>query len=148
MACPLAACACRSARQPGIRPAAFFSTLKADLDGIGWRHVTSLSDDLSQLTLAAQDSAGRRHELHLTFPPTYPETPPVATADLPAAFELRWAAGASLADVLQRFEAALQQNQQLWDSLDDLDAEAWVIEPTAAPRRCVNVLRATRLPGC
>ena len=103
---------------------------------LGWRHVSSLSDDLSQLTLEASDAAGRRHALRLTFPPAYPSAPPAAAADLPAAFELHWAPGASLADVLRQFEAALEQHQQLWDDLDDLDEHAWVIEPASgAPRR-------------
>lgn len=39
--------------------------------------------------------------------------------------------------MLAQFEAALQHYQQLWDGLDDLDAQAWVIEPTAAPRSVV-----------
>ncbi len=102
---------------------------------MGWSHVSNLSDDLSQLTLAATDLAGRSHELRLTLPSAYPSAPPNPAAELPAAFELRWWLGAGLADALAQFEAALQQYQQLWDSLDDLDAEAWVIEPTAPARR-------------
>ena len=107
---------------------------------MGWRHVSSLSDDLSRLTLAAFDAAGRRHELRLTLPPAYPAAAPTAAADLPAAFELRWAEGVGLAGALRQFEAALAQHQQAWDSLDDLDQHAWVIEPTAAPRRLVGVV--------
>ncbi|KAI7842671.1 hypothetical protein COHA_003602 [Chlorella ohadii] len=126
--------AAQQAQAAAARPASFYSRLKAELDSIGWRHVSSLSDDLSHLKLVATDAAGRRHELRLTLPPAYPATPPAAAADLPAAFEPRWAAGSGLADVLQQFEAALALHQLAWDSLDDLDRHAWVIEPTAAPR--------------
>jgi hypothetical protein len=130
------ALSCRPPSAAASRPAAFYSSLRRELDAVGWRCVSSLSDDLSQLTLAATDAAGRRHELRLTLPPAYPAAPPSAAADLPTAFELRWGPEAGLADVLAQFEAALQRHQQLWDSLDDLDGQVWVIEPTAAPRRC------------
>jgi hypothetical protein len=137
---------CR-APPPSCRPPAFYSTLRAELDEVGWRHVSSLADDLSHLTLKASDIAGRFHELRLSFPPAYPAAAPIATADLPTAFELRWPLGGGgsgsdcsggLGAVLVQFEAALAQHQQLWDSLDDLDANAWVIEPTSAPRRCAR----------
>lgn len=102
---------------------------------MGWRHVTALADDLSSLTLAATDTAGRRHQLRLTFPVAYPSQPPVAASDLPAAFELRWVGGCGLGEVLSQFESALERHQTVWDSLDDLDEHAWVIEPTAPSRR-------------
>lgn len=142
---PLSRLDCR-AQAAAARPASFYSSLKAELDSIGWRRVSGLSDDLSTLTLAATDAAGRRHELRLTLPPAYPAAPPTAAADLPAAFEPRWAAGSSLAGVLQQFEAALAQHQLAWDSLEDLDEHAWVIEPTAAPRRWVQGYHVAELP--
>ncbi len=143
------ACHRRRAQAAAARPASFYSRLKAELDSIGWRHVSSLSDDLSHLKLVATDVAGRRHELRLTLPPAYPATPPVVAADLPAAFEPRWAAGSGLADVLQQFEAALALHQLAWDSLDDLDRHAWVIEPTAAPRRWAACCHRSRsVLGC
>lgn len=99
--------------------------------------MAALSDNLAALTLAATDAGGRRHELRLALPPGYPAAPPAPAADLPAAFELRWGPGAGLAQALAQFEAALAQHQAAWDSLDDLDRHAWVIEPTAPARRCV-----------
>lgn len=117
------------------RPATFYSGLKAELEAVGWRHITSLADDLSSLTLAAADAAGRQHELRLSLPPGYPGTPPTPAADLPTALELRWGPGCGVGDALRQFEAALEQHQAAWDSLDDLDAHSWVIEPTAPPRR-------------
>ncbi|KAL4418745.1 hypothetical protein ABPG77_006418 [Micractinium sp. CCAP 211/92] len=120
------------------RPAAFYAGLKAELDALGWRRVAALSEDLSSLTLAATDSAGRRHELRLELPPGYPATLPTPSADLPAALELRWGAGCGLATALRQFEAALERHQQLWDTLDDLDAHCWVIEPSAPTRSILH----------
>ena len=142
-ACPSAPSnLCCRAPPPSCRPPAFYSSLRAELDEVGWRHVSSLADDLSHLTLKASDIAGRCHELRLSFPPAYPAAAPIAGADLPTAFELCWppgGGGSGLGAVLRQFEAALAQHQQLWDSLDDLDASAWVIEPTSAPRRCARL---------
>ncbi|KAL4430938.1 hypothetical protein ABPG75_006194 [Micractinium tetrahymenae] len=130
--------AAAAAATAAARPAAFYASLKAELDLLGWRHVAALSDDLSSLTLAATDAAGRRHELRLALPPGYPAAPPIPLADLPTALEMRWGPGSGLAAALRQFEAALEQHQQLWDSLDDLDAHAWVIEPSAPPRSALH----------
>ncbi len=116
------------------RAPAFFSGLRSELDAVGWARVSDLAPDLSALTLAAVDAAGRRHALRLALPRGYPAAAPLAAADLPAPFAPRWGPGAALADALAQFEAALAGHQPLWDSLDDLDAHAWVVEP-AAPRR-------------
>ena len=51
------------------------------------------------------------------------------------------APGCGLAAALRQFEAALARHQQLWDSLDDLDAHAWVVEPSAPQRRRVHTRR-------
>lgn len=139
-------CSTAAVATAAARPAAFFAGLKSELDALGWRHVAALSDDLASLTLAATDAAGRRHELRLALPPGYPATPPTPLADLPVALELRWGPGCGLAAALRQFEAALEQHQQLWGSLDDLDAHAWVIEPSAPTRRWVQARwRATGL---
>jgi E3 ubiquitin-protein ligase FANCL len=99
--------------------------------------VTALTDDLSSLSLRVDDRAGRRHALSLLLPSGYPTSPPcIARSDLPAALDLRWGPGFGLRNVLARFEAAVEFHQELWDSLDDLDANAWVIEPARPTRAC------------
>lgn len=123
-----------AAARPAARPAAFFAALRAELDGVGWDRVTHLAEDLSSIDLQVHDRCGRRHPLRLALPPGYPLAAPAAAADLPAAFEPRWGPGSGLEDAVAQFEAALEQHQALWDSLDDLDAHAWVVEP-AVPRR-------------
>ncbi len=120
-----------------LRVPSFYSSLKEDIDVVGWDRVEGLAADLSSLTLLCLDVAGRRHALGLAIPPGYPSTAPlVVTYDLPTAFALRWGPGARLSDALDQFTAAVTGHQQLWDELDALDRAAWVIEPTAPPRAC------------
>lgn len=56
------------------------------------------------------------------------------SADLPAAFVPRWGPAATLPQLAQQLQQALEGHQWLWDSLDDIDKEAWVIEPLNPPR--------------
>lgn len=117
-----------------LRSPTFFRTIKQDLDTIGWDHVTHLANDLTSLTIRCVDAAGRSHNLSLTLLPSFPATAPLATADLPTAFHLRWGPGSTLSDVMMQFEETVGRFQRFWDELEDLDSRAWVIEPSAPSR--------------
>ena len=126
-----------------LRTPLFYQTIKRDLETLGWDKVVTLSDDLSSLTLESVDAAHRRHVLTLSLPPSFPLRPPVVTStDLPIALNLPKSSPLyySLVDILRQFDGVLEQCQRLWDDLDDLDANTWVIEPTA-PTRSVTYRR-------
>lgn len=79
--------------------------------------------------------AGRQHAATVTLPRAYPAAPPSVAIDLPAAFAPAWGPSVNtLLHLAQQLAAALESYQWLWDSLDDLDSAAWVIEPLNAPR--------------
>ena len=130
------------------RPAAFYSLLRVELAAVGWERVVHLSQDLSSVTLALSDQRGRRHELRLALPPGYPAAAPAAAADLPAPFQPRWAPGGAggLPGLVRQFEEALGAHQEVWAHLDDLDENAWVIEP-ASPRPRGALSRRIALGG-
>eukprot|EP00854_Cymbomonas_tetramitiformis_P017696 gene17696-21082_t len=119
----------RAQPPPALPPPAFYSTLVTQLDAVGWESLESLSKDLSTLRLRCKDAANRVHLLELHLPPTYPLAPPTAVADLPEALPLRWQPEAGLKGALDQFRAFLEGFQDLWNCLDDLDANAWVLEP-------------------
>ena len=127
----LAADALAGSLTPALPPAAFYEQLIAEVNGIGWASLCGLSPSLDELQLTIDDTARRAHVLTLSLPPDYPARSPVARAALPAPFELRWAPGErpSLAAAAAQFRGALAAHQSLWDELDDLDREAWVLEP-------------------
>ena len=61
-----------------------------DDESVGWQCVSSMSSDLSRVTLIANDFAGRPQELVVTLPPHYPVSPPAFSAQLPLDFEFEW----------------------------------------------------------
>ena len=144
----------RATNQSGgeLPSAAFYELLIAELDAAGWSSLLSVSPTLDEIELAVEDTAGRRHALRLSLPSDYPRSPPRAQVALPAPFDLRWpsgmatqlspsldmARGPSLLGALSQFRAALARHQQLWDILDDLDANTWVLEPKNPTRDCVT----------
>jgi len=118
------------------RTADFYSTIKAELECVGWSKVVQLADNMSSLTLRTEDAAGRTHQLTLTFPASFPAAPPATNADLPRQFTPIWRPQTRIRDVLAQFESELERLQRFWDLFDELDASAWVIEPTAPSRSC------------
>ena len=130
-----------------LRSTTLYEAVIAELDGIGWGRLLALNEALDELSLQVQDGAGRSHTLGLSLPADYPRSPPRAAAALPAPFELQWAAAPSgggadysLAGAMAQFSAELARHQPLWDELDDLDANCWVLEP-AHPTRDVSSRR-------
>jgi hypothetical protein len=82
-------------------------------------------------------AAGRSHTVRLLPPASYPAAAPAVEAALPLPLELTWRPRSStLGQAVAQLEAALERHQQLWESLDDLDAAAWVVEPERPPRGC------------
>lgn len=67
--------------------------------------------------------ADREHIIQVQLPASYPEGAPLVTADLPqGAVSLDWQAGASgLRRVWDAYATAIQQLQDLFLCLDDLD---------------------------
>lgn len=124
-----------------LPPAAFYELIVRDLDAVGWNLVQSVSAALDELELLVVDGAGRGHTLGLVLPADYPHSPPKARVSLPSPFALRWLAPAatpSLATAIEQFQAALARHQLLWDMLDDLDANTWVLEPKKPSREGVS----------
>eukprot|EP00850_Spirogloea_muscicola_P001594 SM000006S19359 [mRNA] locus=s6:347582:350950:+ [translate_table: standard] len=121
-------------RAPQLAPAAFYSLLLDELAQVGWERVAWLSPDLHVADFYLCDGAGRQHALRLTFPAAYPEHPPTASTDLPEELTLQWIKGTSLQSTLAQFEEVLKSYQELWDCIDDLDANTLVLEPERPTR--------------
>ncbi|GMF23440.1 unnamed protein product [Phytophthora lilii] len=102
----------------------------SELDGVGWRRLRELSDDLRALQLEAADRAGRAHVVRVLLPLDFGR--PQCQVDAPEPLELQWPprdGETALAAVLRQFESFLDRFQGFWDVLDALDAATCVLEP-------------------
>ncbi|KAL1529355.1 hypothetical protein AB1Y20_000307 [Prymnesium parvum] len=140
-----------SARE-ALPPAEFYERVIAELDGLGWSVLLSLSPALDEVELLQRDDAGREHAITMILPSEYPRLEPRTRTALPAPFEISWPRAAttgrpeySLAAVMSQFKRELQKHQLLWDILDDFDANTWVLEPLHPTRDCV--MRRIALSG-
>lgn len=123
----------------GSRSARFYDILRHDLAHVGWDRIVWLAKDLSAFKIAILDVSGRRHSVQLTLPPSFPDDAPVVSCDLPRSFRPVWNPQTNrIGDVVEQFETEIESLQRLWDSLDDLDVNTWVIEPTAPSRSCTK----------
>jgi hypothetical protein len=137
----------------------FYSRLVSEIDTLGWNRLVSIHPSLSSLQFRLSDTARREHLVSVRLPLDYPFSPPICSASLPTAVELRWRApssssssssysfsssssvtkpktsssssstSSSLADIATHFEKALEKFQNVWNELDDLDSNLWIIEP-------------------
>ena len=114
---------------------AHVATLLREFDSLGWDRVMSVSDDMRTVELQCEDEAGRKHALKITLHPQHPYGAPTCQASLPEpGVQLNWKPTCTIADVVNQFEKRLSEHQALWDMLDDIDANCWVLEPDP-PRR-------------
>lgn len=115
---------------PALLPAKFYRHLLSEIDTIGWDKVERVDDSLTRVDLRIVDRGGRRHVVQVALDGEYPMKPPRCTATLPIALEVSWVDGDNrLECVLRSFEEAVAAHGRLFDALDDLDRNAWVLEP-------------------
>ncbi|PRP88627.1 E3 ubiquitin-protein ligase FANCL [Planoprotostelium fungivorum] len=111
-------------------PAEFYSRLMMEMDTIGWNRLVHIDKTLTNIQLNTYDSRNRNHIVQLTIPKNYPSYPPQVTFDLPKEFLPKWTPNTSgLKDVLKQVEEQYSHYEELWDSLDDLYENTWVLEP-------------------
>lgn len=114
-----------------LPPASFYESLLAELGEVGWENVAGIDESMRNVQLRARDEAGRFHVLSVALPLEYPTAAPKVTASLPEEFSVTsWSRGSSgLSNVLVQFRVAVARYQSLFDALDDIDANCWVLEP-------------------
>ena len=98
-----------------------------------------LSEDLSQITFCHYDEKSRSHELVGILPKNFPLSNPNWICDLPCDFDPKWmrntGQNSGLVSVVKDFIDCISLYQCLWDEMDDIDGNAWVLEPSLPARR-------------
>jgi len=114
---------------PVLMPAKYYSQLIEDLDTLGWDNLTYVDKSLNEVHVSVSDRNNRKHSLKIKFPQEYPDIAPTISADLPCQTEFHFSKTKGLMGVLLQYEKYLNMFQALWDELDQVDQEMWVLEP-------------------
>ena len=94
--------------------------------------VKSIDQDFKQVILRHTDESNREHHVAIQLD----SKTPTLTCDLPQ--ELIMSDTWSCQEVLKTFREVISQYQGLWDALDDIDSNCWVIEPEPYTRGAVH----------
>ncbi|XP_059624069.1 uncharacterized protein LOC132267041 isoform X7 [Cornus florida] len=123
----------------------FHCTVYSEIEEVGWEHLVRLSQDLKFLSfrIFARDKTGRVHIMEILLDKSYPKCPPSISADVPHIFNLEWSINSRLKDVVQQFQEHLENLQEFWSTVDDIDQSLWVVDPKqldrAASYRQINI---------
>ncbi|XP_059438107.1 uncharacterized protein LOC132170960 isoform X2 [Corylus avellana] len=118
----------------------FYRTVYSEIEEVGWEHLVRLGEDLTFLSfrifglslflhLIGRDEKGRMHFMEIQLDIAYPKSPPSVSADVPYIFDLQWSKNSRLKDVVQQFGEHLEELQEFWSILDDIDRSLWVVDP-------------------
>ena len=108
-----------------------------ELEAIGWDHVETVDATMLAMTLHSTDKSGYMHRLTIALSPRYPAVAPQCAADLPTPLDVQWGPASSLATVYTTFVASLARYQSAWAALQDIDDNAWVLEPAHPSKSCM-----------
>ncbi|XP_059624063.1 uncharacterized protein LOC132267041 isoform X2 [Cornus florida] len=121
----------------------FHCTVYSEIEEVGWEHLVRLSQDLKFLSFRILDKTGRVHIMEILLDKSYPKCPPSISADVPHIFNLEWSINSRLKDVVQQFQEHLENLQEFWSTVDDIDQSLWVVDPKqldrAASYRQINI---------
>ena len=102
--------------------------LVSELDGL-WDSLGSIHPSLTSFQLTFNDSHGRKHWIDIKLPDQYPKVAPICSMEAPEEISLQWSESKNIRDVLKQFSIAAEKYNPLWEQLDDIDQNTWVLEP-------------------
>jgi E3 ubiquitin-protein ligase FANCL len=107
------------------------------LSDIGWDKVKYVSDNFDTVQLMCYDLKRREHVLTVCIPNKFDE--PTFTADLPVLFRPEIVAERKmwLQQAFAQFQEKVVLCSDLWNVLDEIDENTWVLEPERPTRSCV-----------
>ncbi|CAG8497640.1 7291_t:CDS:2 [Diversispora eburnea] len=111
----------------------YYLSLLSELNSIGWEKLEILDPSLRNLTLKLSDSSSRKHIIYISIPTSYPHALLNARADIPSISMTKFQA-ANLKDVINYYSKEFGNFQEVWEMLDDIDLNTWVLEPDKPKR--------------
>lgn len=99
-----------------------------ELDGL-WNQLGSINPSLTSLQLNFKDSCKRLHTIDIKLPNLYPKIAPICYIEAPEEVNFEWKENFNLKNILSQFSDAVEKYNPLWEQLDDLDSNTWILEP-------------------
>ncbi|KAL4238304.1 hypothetical protein ACF0H5_003016 [Mactra antiquata] len=99
------------------------------IESLGWEKLMYIDPIFTQLHLSYCDQIGRNHIIKLNIGSEYPEEAPNCFVELPLKFDIHWNAKCDLKHVYKQFVVSVEQCQQFWNLLSDIDCNTWILEP-------------------
>uniref|UniRef100_T1J608 SRCR domain-containing protein n=1 Tax=Strigamia maritima TaxID=126957 RepID=T1J608_STRMM len=112
--------------------------LLKEIEDFGWTKLSYVNENLNVLKIREVDNFGREHEITIELPENYPNDSANFITDLPVKFALQWNSSCRLNDIQQQFCKYISSFQQFWDMMDELDGNAWILEPEKPSRKDTN----------
>ncbi|XP_010463517.1 PREDICTED: E3 ubiquitin-protein ligase FANCL-like isoform X1 [Camelina sativa] len=122
------------------KSSSFYRIVYTEIEEIGWEPLRRLGGDLTYFSFHILDKKGRAHILEIQLDRDYPKSPPSVSADVPYMFTLEWSASSRLKDVMHQFQKHLDNLQEFWSVLDDIDKSLCVVD-VKQPSRASSVRR-------
>ncbi|KAG1175797.1 hypothetical protein G6F70_003892 [Rhizopus microsporus] len=96
-----------------------------ELLSIGFEKVKYMNDTMNEIMFSIKDMSDREHELKVILPSNYPFTAPHIVADTPVPIQ----SSLSLTTIVRQHQTIIDQHQDLFNCLDDLDKHMRILEP-------------------
>jgi E3 ubiquitin-protein ligase FANCL len=130
-----------SVRATDLTPpqSSFFKRVLDEIREIGWDRISNVDPTLSFFEVFLLDATNRRIEIRFDFPADFPRTRPKVTSNLPNSNDtsFEWDPQTSrLVNIVDLYEKFIPSFAFLWKQLDELDKDAYVIEPREPSLSC------------
>ncbi|CAH2043296.1 unnamed protein product [Thlaspi arvense] len=123
------------------KSSSFYRKVYSEIEEVGWEPLRRLGGDLTFFSFHIQDKKGRAHILEIQLDRDYPKSKPSVSADVPYMFTLQWSTTSSrLKDVMLQFQKHVDNLQEFWSVLDDIDKSLCVVD-AKQPSRASPVRR-------
>lgn len=111
-----------------------------ELSQVGWERISSISEDLKEITFELVDPRERKHFLRCVLTEEYPYQAPSCFIEAPGTFCFSWYKGSqpetdNLAHIYKHCMQFILEQQELFDVLDDWDRNTWILEPVQELRK-------------
>eukprot|EP01132_Coremiostelium_polycephalum_P002832 gene2832-3518_t len=108
-----------------------YSLVLSEIDIIGWDNITKIDKSLSQIEVLLKDNKFRRFKIEIKIPDRYPNQIPKIQHHLPNEnLQIPHTNNIySLPSIIKLLGQSIEEYQDFFDIMDEIDSNTWVLEP-------------------